>query len=70
MLFTRNALAELTKTAELAGVIYDVVYFYSLEHQAIWRVNAKIAGSKAKYNALFKSSDWCYPPIGEPVRQM
>ncbi|KAK6860846.1 TcdA/TcdB toxin- pore forming domain-containing protein [Apiospora arundinis] len=56
MLFTRNAPAELTKTAELAGVIDDVVYFYSIEHKAIWRVNAKIEGSKAKYNALFKSS--------------
>jgi insecticidal toxin len=56
MLFTWDAPQELSTAAELAGMVGDDAYFYNLERQALWRVNARTSVCEAKYNALFSST--------------
>jgi hypothetical protein len=56
MPYTRDGPRELTKIAQLGGVIGDDIYFYAFEYQALWRVDARIGNCEAKYNALFNSA--------------
>jgi insecticidal toxin len=56
MLFTWDAPSELAKNAQLGGVMGDEVYFFTLEHGALWRVDARTGACEAKYNALFNST--------------
>ncbi|KIK70239.1 hypothetical protein GYMLUDRAFT_547718 [Collybiopsis luxurians FD-317 M1] len=68
MLYTVNAPTDLTTNVQLGALgafsgryedytYKDEVYFYNLEHSAIWRVDADTGDCLAKYNAFFPSAN-------------